>query len=380
MRVMISGYYGFGNAGDEAILSGMLAALRRADPAVDVTVLSGSPEHTTRLHGIKAIDRQRYGQIWNALKSETELFISGGGGLLQDRTSRRSPLYYLGLIRMAQQARVPTYLYAQGVGPVETPLVRMAARRLLRGISGAGTRDVQSAERLLALGVPAERVQVSADPAFCLDADDAVEQTDLLESFDIPWGRRPLLGVVWRDPRVSAASDDDDQAMSVTAEAIAQFAQDVEARVVLLPLYPSADTTAVDALAQALTAAGCTWIHRPAGDLDYRTCLRLLCAMDVNLSVRYHGILFSAIGGVPAVALEYDPKVRNLAEQLSLPCLPVGVDAATLFSALKALWAGAGAVTSAMWPTVTQVRARGVVEAQTALQMARTPIARHGEA
>src|SRR5690606_9103035 len=96
------------------------------------------------------------------------LFVSGGGGLIQDRTSRRSALYYLGLIGLAQRMGVQTYLYAQGVGPVTTTCVRAAARIVLPGVAGAGARDRASARALTGLGVRSERVHVTADAAFAL--------------------------------------------------------------------------------------------------------------------------------------------------------------------------------------------------------------------
>lgn len=372
MRVMISGYYGFGNAGDEAILSGMLSALQHANEAVDVTVLSVAPEKTSRLHGVKAVDRKGYRRIWHLLKCETDLFISGGGGLIQDRTSRRSALYYLGLLRMAHQAGVPTYMYAQGVGPVHSSAVRLTARRLLRHVASAGTRDAESARLLVELGLRQEVVRVTADPAFCLESSDPAEQTALIESFDIPWGRRPLLGVIWRDPKVAPSKDEGNGGNVAVAEAIARFAREVEARVVVFSLYPGVDDPAGDALANALADAGCVWVHCPRGDLDFRTLQSLVAAMDVNVSVRYHGLLFSALGGVPALALEYDPKVRNLAAQLSLPCLPVAIDAPTLYGALKSVWTSAGPTTTSLRHAVRGLRGRAMDEGKRSLAAART--------
>src|SRR5680860_1430771 len=55
MRYLISGYYGEGNAGDEAILAGILRALQSRDPEAEFTVLSFSPEDTERRHRVEAI-------------------------------------------------------------------------------------------------------------------------------------------------------------------------------------------------------------------------------------------------------------------------------------------------------------------------------------
>ena len=48
-RIVLSGYYGFGNAGDEAVLAAILASLRRQMPEVECGVLSVDPPATTRL-------------------------------------------------------------------------------------------------------------------------------------------------------------------------------------------------------------------------------------------------------------------------------------------------------------------------------------------
>ncbi|HET8776301.1 MAG TPA: polysaccharide pyruvyl transferase CsaB, partial [Candidatus Limnocylindria bacterium] len=68
MRLVISGYYGFGNAGDDAVLAGMLELLGRAGlDRADVSVLSADPPATRQAHDVRAVSR------WNALAVAREL-------------------------------------------------------------------------------------------------------------------------------------------------------------------------------------------------------------------------------------------------------------------------------------------------------------------
>ena len=59
-------------------------------------------------------------QVWKVLKAlrRCDALLSGGGSLLQDRTSTRSLLYYLSIIRAAELFHKPVMLYANGIGPV----------------------------------------------------------------------------------------------------------------------------------------------------------------------------------------------------------------------------------------------------------------------
>ena len=114
-RYLISGYYGFGNAGDEAILRAIVRNLRECDPEAQLTVLSARPELTAREHSVEAVRRTDLLRIAACMR-RADLFISGGGGLLQDVTSSRSLLYYLSLIRLAQLQRCPTMIFANSMG------------------------------------------------------------------------------------------------------------------------------------------------------------------------------------------------------------------------------------------------------------------------
>ncbi len=43
MRLVLSGYYGFYNVGDEAILQSIIKALHEEDPTLELVVLSNDP-------------------------------------------------------------------------------------------------------------------------------------------------------------------------------------------------------------------------------------------------------------------------------------------------------------------------------------------------
>ena len=93
-KIVISGYYGFANAGDEAMLTSIVRALRGVQPEIDLTVISGNPAETSAKHKVKSIYRFNFFKIYNALKN-ADMLLSGGGSLLQDVTSLRSLFYYL---------------------------------------------------------------------------------------------------------------------------------------------------------------------------------------------------------------------------------------------------------------------------------------------
>jgi len=96
VKIVISGYYGFGNAGDEAILEAMVRDLRALAPGARLVVLSADPAATAARCGVEAVPRMHLPSVLGALRG-ADLFISGGGSLLQDATSWRSVPYYAGI-------------------------------------------------------------------------------------------------------------------------------------------------------------------------------------------------------------------------------------------------------------------------------------------
>ncbi|MHB9130352.1 MAG: polysaccharide pyruvyl transferase CsaB [Armatimonadota bacterium] len=328
-KILISGYYGFNNIGDEAVLGGMLAGLRAELPDIEPVVLSADPAGTERLHGVAAIPRMSLSQVRHAL-GRTDLFISGGGSLLQDVTSFRSPLYYLGLLWLAQRAGVPAMMFAQGVGPLDHPLNRLLARKLLNQLKAITVRDPGSAGYLEDLGVTIPSIEVTADPSFLL-APDASEQLEAWWAANIPAGR-PVIGVALR----AWKAVNSDERFTAIADALAALAEQTGALLLFIPMQHEADLPVADAIA-GWTPAESRVLRLP---LTPREMLAAVGRCDFILAMRLHTLIFAVQQGVPAYGLAYDPKVRDfcLTAGLTMPPRWDEITADTLTPALQEQW------------------------------------------
>ncbi|MBM3457741.1 MAG: polysaccharide pyruvyl transferase CsaB, partial [Armatimonadetes bacterium] len=101
-QILFSGYYGLGNAGDEAVLDASVELFRRERPTLALSVLSGNVAETQRRLRLRAVPRFHPVAVLAAVRA-SDLVLSGGGSLLQDRTSMKSLLYYLSVLILAKR-------------------------------------------------------------------------------------------------------------------------------------------------------------------------------------------------------------------------------------------------------------------------------------
>jgi len=316
-RVLIAGYYGFGNAGDEAILAGLLADLRALRPDLDFVVASGDPAGTAKDHGVRAVHRDDLPAVAAAVR-ESGLVLLGGGGLFEDYwdvplenvfTPRSGGLpFYAGFALLARLLETPAMVYAVGAGPLRTEEGRRLTRTVFELADGATVRDAESLALLAGLGVPA--VEVAADPAFGLVPETGEKLEALLADLGLAEGERPV-GVALRpwsfgaDPGVWEAE---------VAKGLDRFLEESGERLLFLP-FQGREDAAVHRRVHAALAS-----RERAILLDGRIEKRLAPAALAGLlgrcgrvlAMRYHAALFALAGGVPAAALAYDPKVRSL--------------------------------------------------------------------
>lgn len=290
MRVLLSGYYGFGNLGDEAILAAMAQELASAVPNIEIEVLSGDPAHTRRVHGLAAFDRWRVTSVWRALRRSSFL-IQGGGGLIQDATSAASPAYYLAVLLAARVVHRPYAIFLQGLGPLSRPAWRKWTARLFRRARLVLLRDERSAELLRRWGFRGN-VAAAADPVVLLRPAPRAELEAWLAEAKVSLPGAPYKVLVPRE------LGEHEPALTAAAKAMASGGR---------PTFVVPFQQQDEELARRLaTSAGATALPVPE---DPRVALALVAGSAGVLAVRLHALIFAASANVPALAVAYDPKV-----------------------------------------------------------------------
>lgn len=298
MRLVLSGYYGFDNVGDEAILYAIITALREADPAVDIIVLSNQPEQTAAQYQVKAVNRWKIKEIIRAIRSSDGL-ISGGGSLLQDKTGNRSVIYYSAVMWIAKWLRKPYYVYAQGIGPLQSKRNQAIVRRTLTGSRLLTVRDEESKQLLERIGVTKPIEQVP-DPVLGLspDADGAEER--LVAA--------PYIAVSVRD------WPSEHHYKQELARSLDMLAAD-EYPIVFVPMHGEHDAKASEETRQLMTAEATVAPHEAA----IMEKIRWIAGSELLIGMRLHALIFAAVGETPFVALSYDPKIDSFAKLCRQP-------------------------------------------------------------
>ncbi len=295
MKFLLNGYFGFDNAGDEAVLCAMLADLRALNPAATFVATSGNPAQTTRNHGCQSIGRQNPRELLSAISS-CDVFVSGGGSLVQDVTSFRNVVYYTTLLRLAKIMGRKTMVYAQGVGPLRSNKSRKVARGAFQSADILTVRDPESAALLKEIGVTRD-IEITADPVWNL-------------AFHAQPKREKTWGVALR-----SWPHQDEGAVARIVGALRATANARGATLKFLAMQPGPDTK----ILQGLTTAGEILETRDATPGEI---VGLCASFDLMIAMRLHALIFAASAGVPVVAMNYDPKVASLATLLGASSLP----------------------------------------------------------
>ena len=307
--VLISGYYGAGNTGDEAILAGMLAALK--DQGIrDITVLSRNPAETRELHGVDSIHCGRrlsgLGPLFRRMR-KSQLFILGGGGLLQDHTSRVVP-FWLSRVAMALAAGTPVMYYAQGIGPLKSKKSRFLVRYFSKKVHRITVRDEQSLDLLRELGVSKVPIEVTADPALGIPI--TSKGKELLEraGVDLAPSKRKI-GVSLR------SWEGEPEYLPVLARVLGRLREQAELQYVFFPFQTGCDEQVSGQVLGEVFREGDALV---SGRFTPEQVAAMLKEMDGVIAMRLHGIILSSLSCVPAFGLIYDPKVKHFMERAGL--------------------------------------------------------------
>lgn len=298
-NIVISGYYGFANAGDEAMLSAIVGSLRDVMPDADITVITGNTAMTRRNHNVKTVHRLNFLAIAAAV-SRCDMLISGGGSLLQNVTSTRSLYYYLLIIQAALFFHKPVMLYAQGIGPVQGEKARRIVQQVLQRVTVISVRDSESKRELAALGVTAPPIHVTADAVLSMHPVDKKIGLYLLKQAGVS-GIRRRIGIAvrsWQGLRGYKGE---------IAKAADVLQRTLDAHIVFIPMQYPDDVSAGEDIA-ALMKTNATVLKDEYSTVEF---MSLMGCMDAVIANRLHALVFAAIMEVPVTAISYDPKIDS---------------------------------------------------------------------
>lgn len=292
MRAVLCGYYGKGNGGDEALLATLLQMLPNH---VTPLVLSGNPKETQLRYGVAACDRFSPMSVWQALR-QSEAFIWGGGSLMQDVTSVVSPLYYGGLMALAQQMGLRTIAWAQGVGPLNRSFTRWITRTNLGHCTAVSVRDAGSASLLANWQIP---FTLAPDPVW------ALESEPVPGLWELP---APRVAVALRThPQLTP------QRLQCLIQALRDFQKATQTHILLIPFQPVQDLAIAQTIhAQLPEVSQILTLTNP------RQLKGVFHGVEMAIAMRFHGLIMAAASECRCFAISYDPKVSQLMHDLDL--------------------------------------------------------------
>ena len=301
MRVLVAGWIGSTNLGDELVFAGMRRLL--ADRGITPVAISQDPQATYLIHGTRAVSGKDLGAVARAAR-KADVLIFGGGGLLQDDSSPLNLPYHLSRVEVARQRPTPFAGVGLGVGGLSSVLGRRLVRRSMGAAVGITVRDAASHDLLSEVGVPGSRL--AADVAFALTAP-PIEPSDRLVVSLRRWGgptrsRRPA----------SKAPDTTPQPhIEALARGIDAAASRTGLKVRFVALQADRDDAVHRRTAQLMTTPD---IEFAIPDLD--GVLGEFAAARAVISMRYHGGIAATLAGRPVVLIDYASKVSSLADEL----------------------------------------------------------------
>lgn len=295
-KILLAGYYGFGNLGDEAILEMAIKQILEITDRKNITVLSGNKEATSKKYNINTIDRYNvFSIISKLIKSDALVF--GGGSLLQDITSKRSIYYYLFLIRLAKIMNSKVIMLSQGIGPIINENSKKAVQSTLGLVDYITVRDKHSKEFLEGIGMNSNKIFLSTDPVINLRAGENYTAKNSNKK-KVCFSLRN-----WKNADVS-------KKISALTEMLIK--NNIECY--FIPFYYNEDLELIDEVEKNIGNKAVYYKEK----LTTNDAFDIIKGMDVLVGVRLHSLIFAAAANVPFAAVSYDHKVDHFVNSVNM--------------------------------------------------------------
>lgn len=317
-KLLLAGYFGSGNLGDDAILRGFVSAI---PDDYKFRVICGNPERLNRLHGYSGVGKTDLAKVREAI-AECDALVFPGGSIFQDVTSVRSVAYYSSLVKDAKKASKKVIMLGQGVGPLNRWMGKRLAASAFQAADMICVRDAASVGALKELGIKGVP-KVTADNAFLLPEPPRSEESS---SFGVA-GMKTI--------GVSARPFGKDKSKAV----IKTFAEFVKLLSnngyvpVMLALDEAEDAHIIQEIAKVHGGK----VPELKGVSNPIQMQERISRMEAVVAMRLHAGILATTVGVPSYMVSYDPKVTAFANSLGYASPPSiqGLTADRLFNGFQ---------------------------------------------
>ncbi|MCL2095935.1 MAG: polysaccharide pyruvyl transferase CsaB [Oscillospiraceae bacterium] len=315
---VLSGYYGYGNIGDDVLLFSVISNILNKKPDLKICLLTKNPGKLQKSFdeafcNIEVKQRFNFLGVKRALKKSRAL-VFGGGTLLQDSTSGRSFGYYAWLLQTAQKLGKKTILYSNGIGPVSREKNRRKAAEIAKNITLATIRDEDSYNYLIKLGINQDKIYLTADEA--LNNYFSPREKDFREDIivgrgdpDAPQNQTPAGDYIVISIRKWKHIGSD--FFRLFSEAINLICGEHN----LIPVYIVMESKNDRLLSERLSKlnSGAYFINNDKNNNkeNIEKILTVIKSAKAVISMRLHTLIFAAEFGVPMLGISYDPKVKS---------------------------------------------------------------------
>ena len=295
-KFLLIGYYGFQNAGDELLLKKSLSIIKDCAPNSKIRVLYNlnNIECSNKRYLSEVFLVNRF-SIWQIICSIfwANTVVFGGGGILQDKTSFKSLVYYLGILFFSRLFNKNIVLLAQGLGPFNHTLSRSLMRYLK--IDYISLRDKNSLAIWNKLGCKAKKVVLASDLAY-------YKAKNILKR-DSNFKLTRTIGVSLRPLTIP------------NTIILAEFLNNLNLPVSFLAFQNNVDNARV---------IGLQSVSETYDMNNYFLDNKLLPKMPfLVIGMRFHACIWASLFSIPFLALGYDPKVIQLAKTLNQPYIDI---------------------------------------------------------
>ena len=307
-HIVIHGYYGAGNFGDDIILVSLIRSLRQIEPNINITVLTRGTMPIPDSDSFQIVPRFDLKQTEAAVKT-ADLLICGGGGIFHDYGGydfddhfgqrRKGTDYYAVPMEMAYLMGVPVMLYAIGAGPLFRSISRRYLKSVLNWVDVITVRDQSSVNFLKSIN-PQVKPILTADPA----VNYVHEQT----AYTLPYAsKRKYAGICLRS---WFFKEDEGPRFIRRFAAIADYlVKRYDYHVILFPFNKSrSDADLLKGVYENMKNKHAALLKK---GLSVQDTVNMIKQIDCVIGMRLHSLIIATTNLVPAIGIGYDEKVMQ---------------------------------------------------------------------